>query len=169
MPANEGRSRAIGTWGTIARLGVGLALLWLAVTGGTSPRWDIGWWQVVLGLVVFPAGLATVQLLRARGEPSPPLRATGGLAYCLNCGAPALLLIVPWTSAATLLFLGSGMLLAAWRGYAGCESLAISNWLLRREDQVGCMIFSPLDRLERGRQIQRASSRGGRRAARPTA
>jgi len=87
----------------------------------------------------------------------------------VNCAAPALLLIVPWTSAATLLFLGSGMLLAAWRGEAGCESLAISNWLLRREDQVGCMIFSPLDRLERRRGIQRASSARGRRTAGPIA
>jgi len=76
MRAHEGRSRAIGTWGTAARLVVGLALLWLAVTDGTSPRSEIGWWEVVLGLVVFPGGLGAVQLLRARREPTP-LRATG--------------------------------------------------------------------------------------------
>jgi hypothetical protein len=29
------------------------------------------------------------------------------------------------------------MLLAAARGYAGCEVLAVSNWLLHRDDQVG--------------------------------
>jgi hypothetical protein len=48
-------------------------------------------------------------------------------------------------------FLGASMLLAALRGYSGCESLAISNWLLRRNDQVGCLIFSPLDHLEASR------------------
>jgi hypothetical protein len=41
------------------------------------------------------------------------------------------------------------MLLAAARGYAGCEVLAISNWLLRRDDQVGCMRFAPIDHVER--------------------
>jgi hypothetical protein len=40
------------------------------------------------------------------------------------------------------------MLLAAARGYGGCEVLAVSNWLLRRDDQVGCLVLSPLDRLE---------------------
>jgi len=40
------------------------------------------------------------------------------------------------------------MLLAAVRGYGGGEVLAVSNWLLGRDDQVGCLIFSPLDALE---------------------
>ena len=40
------------------------------------------------------------------------------------------------------------MLLAAARGYAGCEVLAASNWLLRRDDQVGCALFLPVDRGE---------------------
>jgi hypothetical protein len=66
------------------------------------------------------------------------------------------LYLTPWyapalrfTSDAALLFYGSSMLLAALRGYAGCEVLAISNWLLRRDDQVGCVVFSPIDQLER--------------------
>jgi hypothetical protein len=41
------------------------------------------------------------------------------------------------------------MLLAALRGDGGCEVLAVSNWLLRRDDQVGCMVFWPVDQLER--------------------
>jgi hypothetical protein len=44
------------------------------------------------------------------------------------------------------------MLLAAIRGYAGCEVLAVSNWLLRRDDQVGCVIFTPIDVVERRRE-----------------
>lgn len=31
----------------------------------------------------------------------------------------------------------------------GCEVLAVSNWLLSRDDQVGCTVFSPIDHLER--------------------
>jgi hypothetical protein len=165
--AHGRRPRAIGAWGTAARLVVGVGLVWLAVTGGTGPRFEIRWWEALLGIVALPAGFAALQIWRARTRRAP-LRACGGLACCVNCAALAALLILPWTNAATLLFLGSGMLVAAWRGYAGCESLAISNWLLGRDDQVGCMIFSPLDRLEMRRRIQRTPNAGGR-AARPLA
>ncbi|MGH7862504.1 MAG: hypothetical protein ACREOS_09730, partial [Candidatus Dormibacteraceae bacterium] len=55
-----------------------------------------------------------------------------------------------FTSGAALVFYGASMLLAAARGYSGCEVLAVSNWVLRRDDQVGCMVLSPIDRLEQG-------------------
>ena len=45
-------------------------------------------------------------------------------------------------------FYGLSMLLAALRGYAGCEALAISNWLLKRDDQLGCLVFGPVDYTE---------------------
>jgi hypothetical protein len=51
-------------------------------------------------------------------------------------------------SDAALLFYGGSMLVAAARGIAGCEVLAVSNWLLRRDDEVGRAPFSPLDALE---------------------
>ena len=67
------------------------------------------------------------------------------------------LLLTPWyapqlsfTSGAAFLFYGASMLVAAARGYAGCEVLAVSNWLLRRDDQVGYMVLSPIHQLERG-------------------
>jgi hypothetical protein len=44
------------------------------------------------------------------------------------------------------------MLLAAARGCAGREVLAVSNRLLRRDDQAGCLVFSPLDAVERRAQ-----------------
>jgi hypothetical protein len=40
------------------------------------------------------------------------------------------------------------MLLAALRGYAGCEVLAVPNWLLDRDDQIGCALFWPIDQRE---------------------
>jgi hypothetical protein len=54
-----------------------------------------------------------------------------------------------FTSSAALVFYGASMLLAAARGYGGCEVLAISNWILRRDDQVGCLVLSPIDDYER--------------------
>jgi hypothetical protein len=52
-------------------------------------------------------------------------------------------------SDAALLFYGATMLVAAGRGYGGCEVLAVSNWVLGRDDQIGCLLFEPLDRAER--------------------
>ncbi len=67
------------------------------------------------------------------------------------CATASLLLALAlaFTSDAALLFYGASMLLAALRGYAGCEVLAVSNWLLGRDDQIGCAVFLPVDHLER--------------------
>jgi hypothetical protein len=74
----------------------------------------------------------------------------------LNLAVLLALYLTPWyapalavTSDAALVFYGTSMLLAAARGYAGCEVLAVSNWLLGRDDQVGCLLFAPVDQLER--------------------
>jgi hypothetical protein len=56
-----------------------------------------------------------------------------------------------FTGDAALIFYGASMLLPAARGYAECEVLAVSNWLLRRCDQVGCVLFAPVDQLEHAR------------------
>jgi peptidoglycan/LPS O-acetylase OafA/YrhL len=40
------------------------------------------------------------------------------------------------------------MLLAAVIGYAGCETMAISNLVSGRRDEVGCVLFSAFDFIE---------------------
>ena len=134
--------RAIGPIGTVARAFAGSGLLALAVVLD-----GVGWWDLTLGLVGFPAVLLLAQWVRLRFTRTP-LRATGPVGHLLNGVVVAALLVPSATRPATLVWLGASMLLAAWRGYAGCESLAISNWLLRRDDQVGCLVFWPLDALE---------------------
>lgn len=134
--------RAIGVIGTLARVVCGLGLLYL-------PWWDYGlqWHDVLLGLVGFPAVVLLGQWLRLR-RTAAPLRATGVVGHLVNCSIAAVLLLTPATADAAALFYGASMLLAALRGYAGCEVLAVSNWLLRRDDQVGCPVFSPIDAVE---------------------
>lgn len=151
--------RAIGRAGTIARIIVGSLLLGIVLqgelsTGGLSPR------SLVFGLLVLPAVVLSLQWLRARRAPAR-LEATAPWAFALNVAVLAALYGTPWyapqlgfTSDATLYFYGGSMLLAAWRGLAGCEVLALSNWLLRRDDQVGCVIFAPIDHLERRRTAE---------------
>lgn len=144
--------RAIGRWGTAARLIAGLLLIGDVAYGHWARGFHPAAWA--LGLIGFPAILLAAQWLRTR-HGRPPLRATGPAGHAVNAAVFFALYFTPWyapalsvTSDAALIFYGASMLLAAARGYAGCEVLAISNSLLRRHDQVGCLIFSPLDRLE---------------------
>jgi hypothetical protein len=56
-----------------------------------------------------------------------------------------------FTSDATLIFVECSLVLAARRGSAGYEFLALSNWLLRRSDQMAYAVFTPIDDLEQRR------------------
>ena len=141
--SERGGARVIGPRGSAARTVVGVVFLLLGGLGGSG----IDWPALLVGLAAMPA-IATLAQLARLSVSKTALRATGGLAFCLNLVIGAVLLATPWTSHPTCVFLGASMLLAAWRGYAGCETLAISNWLLRRDDQVGCVLFTPLDKLE---------------------
>lgn len=147
--------RAIGPRGAAARLIVGVPLtggmIGVQVWGGFDP---VPW---LLGVVGFPAALLAWQWWRTRRNPRP-LHACGpvGHAVCLAVGLA--LVMTPWylpelsvTVDATTVFYGASMLLAVVRGYAGCEVLAVSNWLMRRDDQVGCVFFTPIDCLDRRR------------------
>ncbi len=144
--------RQIGIIGTCARLIIGIAVGGSVVYGHLvrGPFRPLPW---ILGLVVLPALFLAWQWARARRNPSR-LEATGPIASAINVVVFFyFLLFAPrslvWLSDAVLLFYGVSMCLAAIRGYAGCEALAISNWLLRRDDQVGCLFFSPIDMAER--------------------
>lgn len=77
---------------------------------------------------------------------SKPFHLYGVVGYGVNFGAAGLLL-ASWTTPA-LLFYGGSVLLAVVKGYAGCEILALSNFIRRRDDQLACAVFSPIDALE---------------------
>ncbi len=146
--------RAIGFGGTAARVVVGLMLLAIVLQGELSTR-GINLLSLAVGLLGIPAVVLTWQWLRARRRPAR-LEATRPWEFVLNMAVLAALYLTPWyarpiafTGDATLYFYGTSMLLAAWRGFDGCEVLAVSNWLLHREDHIGCAVFAPVDYLER--------------------
>ena len=135
------------------RITVGLLLLGSVVQGQVRRGFVLAPWA--LGLVGFPALLLAWQWLRARRTPTR-LEATGPWAVALNGLIFLALYLTPFyaptfavTSDAALIFYGSSMLLAAPRGYAGCEVTADSTQALHRDDQVGCMLFGPVDHMER--------------------
>jgi len=140
--------RRIGPWGTAARVVAGAAM----VAGAAVLGIDV--LEAALGLVVFP--LVVTVVLALRGWSAPSVRLTGPEGHCLNCAiGVAALLAVPVPA---LLFYGTSMLLAALRGYAGCELFAVSNWLRRGDDQIACPLFHPVDVAE-SRAAPRTTSR----------
>ena len=140
--------RATGPVGKAGRVLVGLGLLYLGLAD-TPFKWGLAWHEALLGLLAFPAvTILGILLWKALAGTSAPIRATGHIGLCATTGVLGTLLAVPFTQEAAALFLGSALLLAAIRGYAGCEVTAISNWILRRDHQVGCLVFSPLDAAE---------------------
>ncbi len=146
--------RQIGILGATARIIIGTWLVGSVMYGHVvrGPFRPLPW---VIGLIIFPAIFIIWQYLRARRNPAR-LEANSPVATVLNVViffafyftfiyAPS----IDFMSDAVLIFYGLSMLLAALRGYGGCESLAISNWLLKRDDQLGCLVFSPIDYVER--------------------
>ena len=146
MPTTQ--RRAIGPVGTVGRVLVGLGFLYVGFAD-VPLKWGLAWHETLLGLLVFPAvTVLGVLLWKALAGTSAPIRATGHLGMCFTAAVLFVLFAVPFTQDAVALFLGTTLLLAAAQGYAGCEVTAISNSLLRRDDQVGCCVFSPLDTAE---------------------
>jgi hypothetical protein len=158
------RRRQIGPAGTLARFLVGAALLASVIEGHVTTGFHP--WSWILGLVGFPAAAIAWQRWRAHRHPER-LQWTGPAAHLLNIGVFLTLYLTTWyapslevTSDAALLFYGGSMLLAAIRGTAGCEVLAVSNWVLHRDDQIGCALFWPIDRTEHHPPDTRQSPKG---------
>jgi hypothetical protein len=151
--------RRIGPAGTTLRVLVAAALVYLAGAADGLP-WSIAWSDLMLGLIALPA--LTVMLgLTARRYARRPLRFTGPVGHAVNCLVIVALVANPYTGGAAALFYAATLLVAAWRAQPGCELTVVSNWLLRRGDQVGCPLFAPIDAVEarrRSRQPTRAAA-----------
>lgn len=174
IKSNADRSQAAGrrqisAIGTLARVVLGLIMLSSGAIGGQvivingQFRSHFQLLSLILGVVAFPLLLLGLQWLRVRLAPAR-LQATGPVGSVLNILIFIALALTPlyaprlsFLGFAVLVFYGASMLVAALRGYAGCEVLAISNWILGRDDQVGCLVLGPLDYAEhrlKGGQVQ---------------
>jgi hypothetical protein len=56
---------------------------------------------------------------------------------------------------AAITFLGLSLIVAGVRAVAGCELMAIPNLLFGTDAELACLMFSPLDRLERKLRMKR--------------
>ena len=139
-------TRQIGPVGTAARVVVGLLLLYIA-GGATITLWGIEPQDAVIGLVALPALMVGVVLV-ARRYAAGPIHFTGPLGVAVNLVVIVALIANDFTGGGATIFYGATLLIAAWRGQAGCEGTVVSNLVLGRDDQVGCPTFTPIDEVE---------------------
>ncbi|MGH9919340.1 MAG: hypothetical protein ACRD6W_10815 [Nitrososphaerales archaeon] len=142
---------------------VGLGLVVVGVLGTIHP-WGIAWYELVLGLIALPLLMVLLTVIIEHYR-SSPLRFTGPLGTGINCLVIVGLASNHVTGPTVESFYGATLLVAAWRGQPGCEATVISNWILNRDDQIGCPLFSPIDHAERHHR-QSTERRNTRRAAR---
>jgi hypothetical protein len=158
--------REIGPIGSASRVLGGLVAIALPIA-----LWGFTWWDAAIALVALPliAVLAAV-LTTAIWRKLAPRSLSAHHVICSPAGCSLLFLVVianaalvsptPADGNVTIwVWLGASMLLAAARGYGGCEVLAVSNLITRRRDQIGCLLYTPIDRWE--------SARGGHPASQP--
>jgi len=150
-----GDRREIGPIGTASRIGGGLIAIGLPVVlAGFS------WWDAALALVVLPlVATGAAALVTAVYERLAPQALARRHTICSGpaCWLTAIMLAVALALGALTpasgdvafwVWLGVSMLLAAARGYGGCELLAAPNLITGRRDQIGCIIYTPIDRAE---------------------
>lgn len=150
-----GQERDIGRIGTVSRVVGGTAAIAVPVA-----LHGFGWREAGVAFLALPlvAFVAAAGLTAGLKEVAPKLLE----GQHLICSASGCLLIAVMIGSVDGLdaltgangnvsiwvWLGSGMLLAAVCGYGGCEVLAIPNLISGRRDQIGCILYTPIDRWE---------------------
>lgn len=147
--------RRIGPIGTAARVAGGLAAVAVPTALSGVTWWDLGVALLMLPLTAVLVAATTTGLTtrRARGHggrgaPEPWIRSSLALISVIAV-AVAVSYTTPLDGAVAIwIFIGVSLLLAALRGDAGCEAVAIPNAIAGRRDPTGCVIYSPIDAIE---------------------
>lgn len=159
-----GARRQIGPIGTAARVVGGLIAIGLPIALS-----GFGWWDAAAALVALPlvATGAAVLVTSAYRRLAPEVLARRD-AICSGPACWVIAIVVgaaigvdaltPASEVALPVWLGWSMLVAAARGFGGCEVLAIPNLLTGRRDQIGCILYTPIDRAEARRAARRSEA-----------
>jgi hypothetical protein len=108
-----------------AAVGVGLIIVYIGLRAVVGRRAGVGPW---LGSVIALVPLVSVYVLGAGG----------GVIFGAGEG-----------QLGALTFLGVSLILAGLRADSGCEVMALPNALSGKRSDLACLVFSPVDRLER--------------------
>jgi len=140
--------------GRALRILLGLALMvYVApVYFQVSARVSVGSLLLIVGLIGIYSVLhmAVSQRIVPSGSRLAAIVANGLLVVLYFIGATGLPIVGGGKGAlAAVTFLGISLVVAGVRAAPGCEVMAIPGLLFGKHTDLGCLIFSPLDRLER--------------------
>lgn len=156
--------REIGPLGTLARVIGGLAAIAVPIGFAGLSVTEALVAFIGLPLVALAAAPLTERCVRRCAPRSLHSHAVCSGAGCLLIAVLVVAndaMVAPTTANGNVtlaVWLGASMLLAAACGYGGCEVLALRNLLTGRRDQIGCLLYTPIDRAE-ARLRRRASAR----------
>ncbi|MDQ4047883.1 MAG: hypothetical protein M3131_00630 [Actinomycetota bacterium] len=153
--ARSASGRQIGPIGTVGRIAGGLAAIAVPIALSGITWWDIGGALVALPLLAMLAAVAVDASYRR--HPADPPRSDQSAAWIRNSLAVAIVLgagtgltfVSPVDGTAIWAFVGLSLLIAALRGDGGCEVVALPNALVGRRDPIGCVVYAPIDTLEK--------------------
>jgi len=150
----EVRPRRAPPLGRALRILIGLALIAyvIPVFFRVPPRFTGKVFLLVLGLIGLFSLLHIVVSRRivAFGPSLGAVVAAGLLAALYVVGTHGSLIFGHGEGAlAVITFLGISLVVAGVRAAPGCEVMAIPSLLFRKNTELACLIFSPLDNLER--------------------
>ncbi len=140
--------------GRALRILLGLALMvYVAPVYFQVPaRVSVGSLLLIVGLIGIYSVLhmAVSQRIVPSGSGLAAIVANGLLVVLYFIGATGLPIVGGGKGAlAAVTFLGISLVVAGVRAFPGCEVMAIPGLLFGKHTDLGCLIFSPLDRLER--------------------
>lgn len=151
-----GPSGTLGRAGTVARGAVGIGLLVIAVTTR-----HVSWWDVVAAILVLPAlAVVTAAVVnRLVGRTSLVRRARTPWSLTQIMAAAVIIVVVlgvgialtfvsPVDGGGLYAFFGLSMVIAAVRGFDGCEILALPNLAFGRTEAIWCPLYSAIDTTE---------------------
>jgi hypothetical protein len=161
----SGSRRQIGPLGTLVRIvgGVVAIALPIALDGLTV-------FEAAVALIALPliaAIVAAVITSTFRRLAPSALQSRHAICSAPGCSLIAVMvaansaLVAPTSANGNVtiwVWLGASMLLAATRGYGGCEVLAVSNLVTGRREQIGCILYTPIDQLEASRRARAEQS-----------
>jgi len=133
-------------------LGVVLVIYTVSVYFRVPTRLTIGAWLLVLGLVGVYSLIHIVVSRRivAFGPCLGAVVANGLLIVVYVAGGSTLPIFGNGKGQfAAVTFLGLSLVVAGVRAAPGCEAMAIPSLFFGKHTELACLIFSPLDRLER--------------------
>lgn len=151
-----GSGRTLSRAGAVARGAIGIGLLVIAVT-----TQHLSWWDVAAAILVLPslAVVTTAAVNRIIGRTSlvrkartpwsltQIMAAVGIIVVVLGVGI-ALTFVSPIDGGALYAFFGLSMVIAALRGFDGCEILALPNLVLGHAEAIWCPLYSAIDATE---------------------